>query len=230
MRRLILFDIDGTLLTTEGAAKRAFLDAMMDVYGTTGPRERVPFSGKTDPQIARELLTAAGLAEEEIQAGLPALFDAYLTNLEREITTTPITVFPGVMPLLDRIDEMNGRATLGLLTGNLVGGARLKLDTAGIGFDRFAVGAFGSDHAERPSLPAIAVQRAEERFGHRFTEKSIVIIGDTPADISCGESLGVRAIAVATGTFSQEQLAPCGPDYLFPSLEVTEAVLQAIFD
>ncbi|CAN5434302.1 HAD hydrolase-like protein [soil metagenome] len=230
MRRLVLFDIDGTLLTTEGAAKRAFLDAMLEVYGTTGPRERVPFSGKTDPQIARELLTAAGLAEEEIRAGLPALWEGYLANLEREIASTPVTVFPGVLPLLDRIEEMNGRATLGLLTGNLEGGARLKLDTAGIGFDRFTVGAYGSDHVERPSLPAIAVQRAEERFGHRFIEKSIVIIGDTPADISCGESLGVRTIAVATGSFTPEQLAPCGPDHLFPSLADTEAVLRAIFD
>ncbi|HEV2131806.1 MAG TPA: HAD hydrolase-like protein [Longimicrobiaceae bacterium] len=230
MRRLILFDIDGTLLTTGRAAKQAFLDAMLEVYGTTGPIQRVHFSGKTDPQIARELLSGAGLPEEEIQAGLPALWEGYLVNLEREIASTPITVFPGVVPLLDRIEEMNGRATLGLLTGNLEGGARLKLDTAGIGFHRFAVGAYGSDHAERPSLPAIAVQRAEERFGHRFTEKSIVIIGDTPADISCGESLGVRTVAVATGTFTAEQLAPCGPDYLFPSLADTEAVWRAIFD
>ncbi len=230
MRRLILFDIDGTILNTGGAAKRAFLDAMLEVYGTMGPIQSVRFSGKTDPQIARELLTGAGLTEEEIQAGLSMLWEVYLANLEREIAAVTIHVFAGVLPLLERLEAGNGRATLGLLTGNLEGGARLKLDAAGIGFDRFLVGAYGSDHADRPELPAIAVRRAEERVSHRFTEKSIVIIGDTPADISCGESLGVRTIAVATGTFAEEDLARCGPDYLFPTLEDTESVWQAIFE
>jgi phosphoglycolate phosphatase-like HAD superfamily hydrolase len=119
---------------------------------------------------------------------------------------------------------------LGLLTGNLVEGARLKLDASGIGFNRFRLGAYGSDHADRPELPAVAVRRAEEHFDHRFEGKSVVIIGDTPYDIACGESLGVRTLAVATGSYSEEQLAACGPDHLFSSLEDVDAVWRAVFE
>lgn len=229
MQRLILFDIDGTILTTNGAAARAFLHALRQVFGTAGPIESHSFAGKTDPQIALELLSAAGLEEAEVHAGLPAVWEAYLAELEREIATATIQVFPGVMPLLERLEADRSRTALGLLTGNIQQGARLKLDTAGIDSRRFTVGAYGSDHAVRSELPRIAVERAEQRFGHRFEGKSIVIIGDTPADIACGESLGVRTIAVATGSYSEPQLAACGPDHLFPSLANGEAVWEAIF-
>ena len=229
MRRLILFDIDGTLLTTDGVAGRAFRAALETVFGTSGPAGGYSFAGKTDPQIARDLLLAAGVEEPTIAARLPTVWDHYTPALERDIDPAATKVFPGVRELVERLHE-HPDAILGLLTGNLREGARIKLDAAGIDFSWFQVGAFGSDHAHRRELPALAIDRAEERFGRRFEGKDVVIIGDTPLDVACGEHLGVRTIAVATGTYSEEQLRDCGPDHLFASLADTEAVWRAIFD
>jgi phosphoglycolate phosphatase len=226
--RLVLFDIDGTLMSAGRAAARAFHRALIEVYGTAGPIEGHSFAGKTDPQIALELLTSAGLDRGRVERELPALWAAYLRDLPTELEQASVEVHPGVPPLLDRLGSRSADLALGLLTGNLEEGARLKLDAAGIGFGRFALGAYGSDHAERAMLPAVAVERAERRFGHRFAGKRIVIIGDTPHDIACGAELGVRTIAVATGSYSEAELAACGPDHLFPSLADADAVWSAI--
>jgi phosphoglycolate phosphatase-like HAD superfamily hydrolase len=229
VRRLILFDIDGTLLTTRGSAARAFRDALHRVFGTSGPTEGYSFAGKTDPQIARDLLLAGGVHEPLIDARLASVWEHYTPALEREIDPETTHVFPGVRELVRRLAE-EPDAILGLLTGNVQEGARIKLTAAGLDFDRFRVGAFGSDHAARRELPAIAIQRAEDRFGRRFEGKAVVIIGDTPFDVACGAHLGVRTIAVATGTYSEEELRVCGPDHLFASLQDTDAVWRAIFD
>lgn len=228
MHRLVLFDIDGTLLAAGGAGARAFRDALLEVFGTPGPINGHSFAGKTDPQIASELLRAAGLEDQHITAGLPELWRSYLARLEPELARSHLRVLPGVPELLAQIEAARADMVLGLLTGNLRDGARLKLDAAGIGFRRFAVGAYGCDHADRAELPAVAVQRAEQRTGRRFKRKEIVIIGDTPNDIACGGALGVRTIAVATGSYTRDHLAAYGPDYLLGSLEDTEAVLDAI--
>ncbi len=228
MDRLILFDIDGTLLTSAGAAGPPFRRALEAVFGTSGPAEGYSFAGRTDPQIARELLALAGVPAEQAEARLEQVWELYLQELPQALATARITVLPGVPALLDGL-EQDPSGILGLLTGNVREGARMKLDAAGLGFDRFAVGAFGSDHGHRPELPAVAIRRAEERFGHRFSGKSVVIIGDTPHDVACGEHLGVRTIAVATGTYDADALAACQPDYLFESLADTEGVHRAIF-
>ncbi len=229
MTRLVLFDIDGTILSSNGAAASAFRNALEEVFGTSGPKRGYSFAGRTDPQIAHDLLAMAGLDEATIQEGLPRAWDLYLEGLAFELETVAATVYPGVVEILDRLDT-EADAIVGLLTGNIVGGARLKLEAADIDFDRFKVGAYGSDHRERSALPAIAVDRAEASFGRRFEGKSVVIIGDTPADVACGEHLGVRTIAVATGTYTAGQLEPCGPDHLFDDLADTDAVWRAIFD
>jgi phosphoglycolate phosphatase-like HAD superfamily hydrolase len=153
----------------------------------------------------------------------------YLSGLKLEFEQVKATVYPGVRQLIDRIGAAD-EAVLGLLTGNIAEGARLKLTAAGIDFDRFRISAFGSDHHDRRELPAIATQRAEETLGRRFAGKEIVIIGDTPYDISCGEHLGVRTIGVSTGTYTYDQLAACNPDYLFEDLADVDAVWAAIFD
>lgn len=230
MQRLVLFDIDGTLLTSNGVAARAFRAALEEVFGTSGPRTGYSFAGRTDPQIARDLLRAAGMEEPRIEEGLEATWERYLEALARDCVSECVDVCPGVHPLLERLEARPEVALLGLLTGNLRDGARIKLEAGGIDFDRFRVGAFGSDHGDRRELPAIAVERAERLLGHRFSGKEVVIIGDTPLDVACGEHLGVRTIAVATGTYSREELAACGPDHLFASLEDTDAVWSAIFD
>ena len=228
MTHLVLFDIDGTILSADGAASRAFRQALTEVYGTSGPRNGYSFAGRTDPQIARDLLTMAGLESDRIEAGFSAAWSRYLELLEVELGRTTVTLFPGVARLIDEVESAEA-GVLGLLTGNIAEGARRKLGAVGIDRDRFVVGAFGSDHHDRRELPAIAVDRAEQTTGRRFEGKSVVIIGDTPYDIACGEHLGVRTIAVATGSFSGDELAACGPDHLFADLSDTDAVRDAIF-
>jgi phosphoglycolate phosphatase-like HAD superfamily hydrolase len=228
MRRLVLFDIDGTLLSAGGSGKRAFRDALEEVYGTTGPIDEYSFAGRTDPQIARELLAADGLDPTRIEARMDALWEVYLRHFAREVAAAEVRVLPGVPALVDRVEAAGNGVVLGLLTGNVREGARLKLERAGIGFRRFRVGAFGSDHADRPELPAVAVARAEALTGHLYRGKEIVIVGDTPFDIACGEHLGVRTIAVATGGHGEDELAACGPDHLFADLADTERVWEAI--
>lgn len=228
MRRLVLFDIDGTLLTAGGAGGRALRDALMEVYGETGPIGAYSMAGRTDPQIVRELMTAAGMTVEEIEPRFDELWGKYLRNLRGEVARTRIQALPGVPALLDRVEAGGEPTLLGLLTGNVREGARMKVDAAGLGFGRFRVGAYGSDHWERPELPAVAARRARELTGIDYAGKEIVIIGDTPFDIACGEHLGVRTIAVATGGHPAEELAACNPDYLFGDLSDVEAVWGAI--
>lgn len=228
MQRLVLLDIDGTILSSNGAAARPFRRALEEVFGTSGPLRGYSFAGKTDPQIARDLLRLARIDDEIVVSGLDRIWPLYVEGLRDELRSARVTTFPGVDRLVHRLDS-DPSAVLGLLTGNVADGARLKLAAAGLDFNLFKVGAFGSDHPDRSRLPEIAIDRAERRFGHRFEGKSVVIVGDTPLDIACGEHLGVRTIAVATGSYGAEELAACGPDHVFESLDDTEAVWSAIF-
>jgi len=228
MKRLVLFDIDGTILDSGGTAAVAFRAALLEVFGTSPRRSGYSFGGKTDPQIATDLLSHGGIATETISAGLPQLWENYLNRLRMECVPERVSVYPGVENLLARLRQ-DSEAVLGLLTGNLQEGARIKLTAAGLEYDQFVTGAFGSDDADRRNLPAIATERAERMVGRRFSGKEIVVIGDTPHDISCGAHLGVRTIAVATGSFGEEELRECTPDYLFTSLEETDEVCDAIF-
>jgi phosphoglycolate phosphatase len=229
MKRLVLFDIDGTLLTARSAPRRAFTRAMEQVYGTTGPIASHRFDGKTDPQIARELLSLAGFDHHRITAGLPALWEAYVRGLEEELAAGDhrTHVFPGVRPLLDILDARRDDVLLGLLTGNILPGARLKLGSAGLAHE-FRVGAFGSDAERRDALPPVAVDRARSLVGVAFARRDIVIIGDTPSDVTCGSALGVRAIGVATGSYTPEELDAAGAEATFADLADTEKVLAAI--
>jgi phosphoglycolate phosphatase len=228
MKRLLLFDIDGTLLSTEGAARRAFHRALIEVYGTTGPIDHHPFNGKTDPQIARELLTLAGLPAAEINEKLPLLFDTYLERLEKEVGANghATRVYPGVRELLDALTDRDD-VVVALLTGNISRGADLKLGSAGLR-EYFGFGAFGSDCEDRPGLPPVAVQRAKEITGREFRGTDIVVIGDTPHDIRCGEALGVFTVGVATGGHHTEELSSVGADAVFEDFADTAAVLRVL--
>ena len=225
MRRLVLFDVDGTVLSG-GPAREAFLVALGAVFGTAGPIDGWEFSGKTDPQIARELLTEAGIEPDRIDESLPALWACYLAEMEARLPGSPTRALPGVAELLGRLGESPGVAT-GLLTGNVAGGARLKLDAAGLG-GWFPVGAFGSDREVRNELPAIAIRRAEAHWGARFRAGEVVVVGDTPRDVACGQAHGTRTVAVATGRFDVDALEGTGADAVLESLQETDRALEAI--
>jgi phosphoglycolate phosphatase len=229
MNKLVLFDIDGTILLTAGAGRRAIVAALTEEIEGTDAFERVRFDGKTDPQIVAELLEAAGDRGPLGQARLDAVCERYVHHLARELEApaTRTTLMPGVEPLLDRLEAEPG-VVLGLLTGNIAEGAALKLRSGGVDPSRFRVGAYGSDAARRPDLPAIAARRAASLFGREPSGAEVVIIGDTPADIHCGSAIAARAIGVATGAYSVADLAACGPHAVFEDLSATDRVLEAI--
>ena len=228
-RKLVLFDIDGTLLLTAGAGRRAIVAALGEEVDDPRAFEGIRFDGKTDPQIVAEMLAAAGQVEPRESERVRRLCHRYLGLLARELErpTTRTTLMPGVEPLLDRLEAVSG-VVLGLLTGNLAEGASLKLRSGGIDPARFRVGAYGSDAAHRPDLPEIAARRAEPHFGHVPAGSEVVIIGDTPADIHCGQGISARAVGVATGAYSVSDLVACGPHAVFEDLSDTESVLEAI--
>ena len=226
--KLVLFDIDGTILLTGGAGKRAMDRALVEVFGSSGPNDH-PFGGKTDPQIVRELMRIDGHEDPHIDSQMTELLDRYVAYLDQEIDadSSKVETMPGIHELLDALDARDD-VIVGLLTGNLVAGAKTKLRAVGIDFSRFKVGAFGSDHEARGELPAVAQRRAREELGVDIPGRHVIVIGDTPADIHCGQSIGARAIAVATGHFSVEQLQAHDPAVVFEDLSDTAAVIDAI--
>ena len=227
--RLVLFDIDGTLVHSSGAGRRALERALVDVYGTTGPIDRYDFAGSTDPQIVRDLLGAAGLPAADVVAGETRLFARYVECLEMEVGDgRGVKVYPGVAPLVEALAATEA-CVVGLLTGNLEAGAWIKLRSTGL-WPRFRLGAYGSDHADRRRLPAIAARRAEALMGHAFEGADMVIIGDTPRDIDCARAFDATCLAVATGRHGVDDLRGHAPDHLFPDLTDTRRVMAAILD
>lgn len=225
--RLILFDIDGTLLHAGGAPRRAFRRALVEHFGTEGAVATDDFSGKTDPQIVYELMTAAGFADDHIGERIAAVFEHYLAGLAVELASeTGHRLYPGVEDLLPRLAD-DPRVLVGLVTGNVEEGARLKLAHFGL-WELFRVGAFGSDDRERDHLPPIAVERARRLTGRAFAGTEVIIVGDTPADVRCARAAGALSVAVATGTPSREILAASAPDILLDSLEEWPDLLAEI--
>lgn len=225
--RLILFDIDGTLISTNGVAKECFVAAMEETLGARTVGSGHDFAGKTDPQIFAEIVRASGLPEDTIIRKQDDVFSAFFRLLETRLDEHNVTVLPGVRALLEALRNEEA-ATVALLTGNMLQGARIKLTPPGL-LEYFSFGAFGNDAYHRHDLPEIAVARAYERTGATFRAKDIVIIGDTPHDIDCGRHLNVRSIGVATGGHSHDMLAQAKPDHLFDDLTDTDRLLDVIF-
>jgi phosphoglycolate phosphatase len=223
--RLVLFDIDGTLLSAGRAARESVIAALEAAFGWKGPGATHDFSGKTDPQIVRELV-ADTVPAERFEAELDAALELYLMELGKRLQPGAVVPKPGVPELLARL-VAEPRVALGLLTGNLERGARMKL--APPDFNRyFPFGAFGSDSPDRYLLPPIAVERARAFCGRTFSGKEIVIVGDSVHDVACGRSIGVRSVAVATGPTPKERLEAERPDALLPNFADVEAGMEAI--
>ena len=222
---LLLFDIDGTL-SVGGPGKAAFGAALQSTYGTTGPLANHDFAGKTDPLLLRELLTAAGRSARDIEAGLPRFWQLYVAELEARIDAEPVTVLPGVQDLIGALAARKD-VFLGLVTGNVEHGARLKLLSAGL-WQHFPIGGFGSDHESRNELPQFALERAAAHWKRPFRGRDAVVIGDTPRDVECGRAIGAATVAVATGRFSEAELHATDADRVLPDLADTRAVIDVL--
>lgn len=214
MGKLVLFDIDGTLIDSGDASVIALNNVFRSLYEIAEAFISVRMDGKTDKQIIKEGLTANGLLIDDDD--IPSIIANYLINLKKEINNDRKHLKPGVRELLIRLGRMDD-FHLGLLTGNIESGARLKLDA----FDLnryFPFGAFGSDHEDRNQLLPIAIDKFSKRTGQDIRFEDCIVVGDTPKDVECSRPYGAISVAVTTGIYSSEQLTAAGADYILQDL------------
>jgi phosphoglycolate phosphatase-like HAD superfamily hydrolase len=226
MTRLVLWDIDGTLVDSAGLGRDAFIEAFERVTGTP-PRQLVPFAGRTDLEIALDLLETAGLSDGEVL--LEDFHTALATAMaERaELVRERGHALPGAHEALQRLaDEPD--VVQSLLTGNIEANAQVKLSAFGL--ERhldFGIGAYGSDHRRRGELVAIALRKAGERRGLDLTPGDVVLIGDTPLDVAAALEGGARAVAVASGPYDEDELREAGAHVVLADLTDVDAVAAA---
>ena len=225
--KLILFDIDGTLITSRGAGRRAMRTALERVFGAAGGIDQYDLGGRTDTRIVHDVMGALGWEPARVKDRLDDFFEAYLAGLTSEIGDgRHVVTLPGVSLVVDRLAQ-SADVMLGLVTGNIEEGARIKLLPTGL-WPHFRVGAYGSDHMDRRRLPSLAARRAHALVGHTFAPTDVVVIGDTPHDIDCARAFGAVAIAVSTGQYTRAALLAEHPDHLFDDLADVERVLETV--
>ncbi|MEO7166198.1 MAG: HAD family hydrolase [Spartobacteria bacterium] len=222
--RLLLFDIDGTLIHSGGAGLQALQDVLRDDFGIVDNLDGIEVAGRTDSGIVHQILRKQKIEPNE--ENTDRFLAHYLELLADELPQCAGRVLPGVAELLPLL-QARPQNVLALLTGNLRRGAQLKLEHYGI-WDFFAFGAFADDHHDRNELGRFAQQRARERYTRDFDGAAIDVIGDTPHDIACGKAIGARTIAVATGSFTRAQLAACEPDRIVDDFSEFEAVIREL--
>jgi phosphoglycolate phosphatase-like HAD superfamily hydrolase len=220
---ILLFDIDGTLVRTGGAGKAAMEAALVAAFGVAELRDEVPYSGRTDVAIGRDLLRVHGI--DPTPENQHALREAYLTNLPESLRSKGGTVCPGVPELLAAVAGKPG-VVLGLLTGNVRRGAMHKLGHFGL-WDYFACGGFGDDHSDRDDVARSAVAAVRGHLGRDVDPADVWVIGDTPLDVSCARAIGAKVVAVATGWHPADELAGHNPDLLFEDLSDPARLLAA---
>lgn len=228
---LILWDIDGTLVTTAGAGRRAIDRAFLELHGWEDATRSLRMDGRTDPWIVEETFRAHGLENGRYAEARRALLERYVLHLEKELADPPPGRPFGTLPGIARaLEVLDGRkeCTQALLTGNIEPGAKRKLERFDI-WRYFRFGAYGDDADTRPGLLPVALGRAAKSHSLSFEAHHAVVIGDTPRDVEVGQAHGARTIAVATGGgFGREALAAVKPTHVFDDLSCTEALLEAI--
>jgi phosphoglycolate phosphatase len=225
--KLVLFDIDGTLITSRGAGRRAMRAAFERVFGTTGGIDHYDLRGRTDTRIVHDVMGAEGWEPVRVTERLDDFFEAYVGGLVAEIGDGQgVVTLPGVTAVVERLAG-SADVVLGLVTGNIEAGARIKLGPTGL-WPRFRIGAYGSDHMDRRRLPSLAARRAHALLGREFPPADVVVIGDTPHDVDCARACGAVAVAVATGQYPREALLADRPDHFFEDLSDTDRVLRAL--
>jgi len=224
--KLLLFDIDMTLINTAGAGKTAMETTFVRLFSATNGLNQISFAGRTDRAILRDALAVNDLAwsTEREDAFKRMYFDLLQAELSQPGKNA--RVLPGIAEILDEL-RSESRVVLALLTGNWQEGARIKLGHFGL-YDYFRFGAFADDSEFRNDLPAVAAQRYREQTGKSVAQEDIYVIGDTPLDVACAKSYGAQSIAVATGFFSPDELRESQPDYLFDDLSDRKRFMDII--
>ncbi|MEW6156397.1 MAG: HAD hydrolase-like protein [Verrucomicrobiota bacterium] len=215
MIRLILFDIDGTLIRTGGAGVEAFERTFASEFDLLNATRDMKFAGRTDPSLVREGFTRHGI--EASAENFTRFFETYVCWLQKLMPHSNGQVCPGVSELLRALGELPAPPLIGLLTGNIRAGARIKLAHYRL-WDQFAFGAFGDDNECRNELAGVAQRRASDLLGRKITGDEIVVIGDTPLDVACANAIHARVLAVATGGYRLEDLQSCRPTWAVESL------------
>lgn len=222
--RLILFDIDGTLLHVDEGSRTAVIKSIEHVTGQVASLKNISFSGRTDPDIFRDVLDRNGLPSTDNV--LANVLNAYTEIAQSAIQAPNVRSLPGAASVLSLLSNRSD-IFLGLVTGNVEPIAFHKLKAAG--FDGyFSVGGFGSDHANRSKLPALAIRRATEYAGHPFSAEHTVIIGDTGHDVACAKDSGTRSVAVCTGRADSVDLTRHNPDLLLENLQEPDGVIERL--
>jgi phosphoglycolate phosphatase len=223
-KRLLLFDIDGTLIHSGGAGVHALKSAFTERFGVIDDLHDIEIAGMTDSGIVVSILNKHKIPATN--ENISAFLDSYVHFLSLELPRRMGRLLPGVLELLEKL-KLRPHLVLALLTGNVSRGAQLKLEHYGV-WHFFEFGAFADDHHDRNRLGTVARARAKEKHGRQFSASEIDVIGDTPRDIACGKAFGARTIAVATGTWSRDQLAKHQPDFLIDDLSDVEGIIDTL--
>ena len=223
-KRLLLFDIDGTLVHSGGAGVYALKLTLAERFNIADELHDIEIAGMTDSGIVVSILKKHKIPVTN--ENVSAFLDSYVHFLSLELPRRDGKLLPGVLELLEKL-KSRPHLVLALLTGNVSRGAQLKLEHYGV-WHFFEFGAFADDHQDRNRLGPFARARAKEKHGREFSAAEIDVIGDTPRDIACGRAIGARTIAVATGTWNREQLARYQPDFLIDNLSDVEGIIDTL--